>query len=85
MYFNPAKTIGAMVEADLYCAIAAGFSSVVCLACFGAFWFFEEKPGWDFAADLSVFIILGVCMGAVAWSKDWMQRPSFNTGECDWN
>lgn len=70
-----------MVEADTYCLIAAAFSSIVCLACFGSFWFFEERPGWEFAADASVFIFLALAMAGVAWSKDWMQRPSFNTGE----
>lgn len=70
-----------MVEADTYCLVGAAFSSIVCLACFGSYWFFEERPGWEFAADTSVFIILATSMGAVAWSKNWMSRPSYNTGE----
>lgn len=70
-----------MVEADTYCLVAAAFSSVVCLVCFGSFWFFEERPGgWYFSADASVFLTLALAMGIVAWTKNWMQRPSYNTG-----
>ncbi|KAG8906930.1 hypothetical protein FRB99_005704 [Tulasnella sp. 403] len=79
VYFNPAKTIGAMFEADTYCLVAAVFSSVVCLTSMGLFWLFEDMKGMEFFADSSVFLCIGVAMSAVAWAKLWMERPSFNT------
>ncbi|KAG8971620.1 hypothetical protein FRB90_010436, partial [Tulasnella sp. 427] len=79
VYFNPAKTIGSMIEADIYCLVAALFSSTVCLIAFGLFWFFEEKPGLEIVAGTSVFLCIGLAMTAVAWFKVWMERPSFNT------
>ncbi|KAG8935418.1 hypothetical protein FRC01_000025 [Tulasnella sp. 417] len=79
VYFNPAKTIGSMLEADIYCLVAALFSSAVCLAAFGLFWFFEEKPGLEIVAGTSVFLCIGLAMTGVAWAKVWMERPSFNT------
>lgn len=69
-----------MFEADTYCLVAAAFSSVVCLVSFALFWFFEERPGLELVADASVFLVLGLAMTAVAWSKNWMERASFNTG-----
>lgn len=70
-----------MLEADIYCLVAAAFSSAVCLAAFGLFWFFEEKPGLEIIAGTSVFLCIGLAMTGVAWAKVWMERPSFNTGE----
>lgn len=80
VYYNPAKTIGAMFEADLYCIVGAVFSSIVCLISMGLFWFFEQKPGLAVVANVSLFLCIGIAMSLVAWSKIWMERPSFNTG-----
>src|SRR5690242_16051119 len=52
VYFNPAKTLGGMMEADIYCIGGAAFAAVVTLLSMDSFWFFELKPGWEWLADL---------------------------------
>jgi hypothetical protein len=81
VYFNPAKTMGAMVEADLYCFVGLVYSAFVCLASMTMFWWLETKPGWEWLADILVIVWIGVSMSVVAWMKVWMASPSFNTGK----
>ncbi|KAG9036609.1 hypothetical protein FRB95_008443 [Tulasnella sp. JGI-2019a] len=78
VYYNPAKTIGGMMEADKYCLLGAVYSSIVCLVSMGLFWLLEDQPGLEFWADTSVFITVGIAMTLVAWAKLSMERPSFN-------
>ncbi|KAG8970045.1 hypothetical protein FRC03_011844 [Tulasnella sp. 419] len=78
VYFNPAKTIGAMLEADSYCLVAAVYSAVVSLTAMSLFWFFEQRPGLEWLADTCVFLCVGLGMTGVAWSKMWMSKASFN-------
>ncbi|KAJ7467034.1 Fusaric acid resistance protein-like-domain-containing protein [Mycena latifolia] len=79
VYFNPAKTMGGMVEADLYCFMGLMFSAFVCLSSMTMFWWLETKPGWEWLADILVIVWIGVSMSIVAWMKVWMASPSFNT------
>ncbi|KAJ7782513.1 Fusaric acid resistance protein-like-domain-containing protein [Mycena maculata] len=79
VYFNPAKTMGAMIEADLYCFMGLVYSAFVCLASMTMFWWLETKPGWEWLADILVIVWIGVSMSVVAWMKVWMASPSFNT------
>ncbi|KAJ7678692.1 Fusaric acid resistance protein-like-domain-containing protein [Mycena rosella] len=79
VYFNPAKTMGSMVEADLYCFIGLVYSAFVCLSSMTMFWWLETQPGWEWLADILVIIWIGVSMSVVAWMKVWMASPSFNT------
>ncbi|KAF7325068.1 ArAE-2 domain-containing protein [Mycena kentingensis (nom. inval.)] len=79
VYFNPAKSMGAMVEADLFCLMGVVFSGFLCLSSMGLFWWLEQKPGWEWLADFLVIALLGVGMSVVAWMKVWMANPSFNT------
>ncbi|KAJ7933967.1 hypothetical protein B0H13DRAFT_2227384 [Mycena leptocephala] len=80
VYFNPAKTMGGMVEADLYCFMGLMYSAFVCLSSMTMFWWLETKPGWEWLADFLVIVWIGVSMSVVAWMKVWMASPSFNTG-----
>ncbi|KAJ6456388.1 Fusaric acid resistance protein-like-domain-containing protein [Mycena sanguinolenta] len=79
VYFNPAKTMGGMVEADLYCFVGLVYSAFVCLSSMSMFWWLETKPGWEWLADILVIVWIGVSMSVVAWMKVWMASPSFNT------
>lgn len=72
MYFNPAKTRGAMFEADLFCSFGLLYSSFVCLASMGTFWWLELKPGWEWLGDVTVILWIGVSMSIVAWMKVYM-------------
>ncbi|KAF8143351.1 hypothetical protein K438DRAFT_1876211 [Mycena galopus ATCC 62051] len=79
VYFNPAKTMGGMVEADMYCFVGLVYSAFVCLSSMTMFWWLETKPGWEWLADILVIAWIGVSMSIVAWMKVWMASPSFNT------
>ena len=72
VYFNPAKTIGAMIEADLYVLLGLVYTSVISLAAMAMYWFFELKPGWEWLADLIVISWIGMSMSVIAFLKVWM-------------
>ncbi|KAH8116610.1 Fusaric acid resistance protein-like-domain-containing protein [Phellopilus nigrolimitatus] len=79
VYFNPAKTYGAMLEADLFCLFGLAWAAFVGLGSMGMFWWIDVKPGWEWLADLVVIVWIGLGMTAVAWMKVWMAKPTFNT------
>ncbi|TCD61379.1 hypothetical protein EIP91_008533 [Steccherinum ochraceum] len=79
VYFNPAKTMGGMLEADLFCFLGLMYVAFVSLASMSFFWFFEVHPGWEWAADFFVLFWVGLAMSGVAWLKVWMAKPTFNT------
>ncbi|KAI9437537.1 Fusaric acid resistance protein-like-domain-containing protein [Lactarius indigo] len=66
VYYNPAKTIGGMLEADIYCG-----------ACTPT-WALEPHAGWEWLADSLVLIWIFVGMSLVAWFKLWIAKPTFN-------
>lgn len=72
MYFNPAKTIGAMIEADLFVLMGLVYTTIVSLGAMAMYWFFELKPGWEWLADLVVLTWIGLSMSVIAFLKVWM-------------
>ncbi|CDO69695.1 hypothetical protein BN946_scf184851.g83 [Trametes cinnabarina] len=79
VYFNPAKTLGGMVEADVFCMMGLLFATVVSLSSMSVYWFFELQPGLEWLADVLVLLMIGLGMSVVAWMKVWMAKPTFNT------
>ncbi|EKM80929.1 hypothetical protein AGABI1DRAFT_56115 [Agaricus bisporus var. burnettii JB137-S8] len=79
VYYNPAKTVGAMIEADLFCLMGIAYAVLVCGASMSMFWWFEQRPGWEFFGDMTAILWVGVSMSVVAWMKIWMASPTFNT------
>lgn len=79
VYFNPAKTNGGMIEADVFCLVGLLYSAFVCLSSMSLFWWLELQPGWEWLGDLVAIVWIGVSMSGVAWAKVWMASPSFNT------
>ncbi|KAH9949028.1 Fusaric acid resistance protein-like-domain-containing protein [Amylocystis lapponica] len=79
VYYNPAKTLGGMVEADIFCTMGLLFAAFVSLSSMSMFWFFEVQPGWEWLADVLVLLWIGLGMSGVAWMKVWMGKPTFNT------
>jgi len=71
-YFNPAKTVGGMIEADIFCLIGFLYSAFVCLSSMTMFWWLESMPGWEWLGDLVAVLWVGVSMSIVAWFKVWM-------------
>jgi len=72
VYFNPAKTKGGMIEADVFCLVGLLYSAFVCLSSMSLFWWLELQPGWEWLGDLVAIVWIGVSMSAVAWAKVWM-------------
>lgn len=81
VYFNPAKTVGGMLEADTFCLMGLFYAAFVSLSSMGMYWFFEVRSGWEWLADSLVILWIGIGMSAVAWTKLWMAKPAFNPGK----
>ncbi|KAK0240849.1 hypothetical protein EDD85DRAFT_816543 [Armillaria nabsnona] len=79
VYYNPAKTMGGMIEADTFCIFGLFYAAFVSLATMSLFWWLEVKPGWEWLADTFVILWVGVSMSILAWLKVWMANPQFNT------
>ncbi|PFH46390.1 hypothetical protein AMATHDRAFT_155264 [Amanita thiersii Skay4041] len=79
VYYNPAKTVGGMVEADFFCFLGLLYSSTVCLVSMTLFWWLESKPGWEWLGNAIAVAWVGVSVSIMAWLKVWMASPSFNT------
>jgi hypothetical protein len=72
VYYNPAKTVGGMLEADLFCIFGLLYASVVCLSFMSLFWWLELQPGWEWLGNVIAITWIGVSMSVVAWMKAWM-------------
>ncbi|KAG6862245.1 hypothetical protein C0995_002176 [Termitomyces sp. Mi166 len=79
VYYNPAKTKGGMIEANLFCLMGLFYAAFVCLSSMNMFWWLELSPGWEWLGDLVAILWFGVSMSIVSWFKVWMSNPSFNT------
>lgn len=81
MYYNPAKTLGGMIEADIYCIMGLGFASFISLGSMYTYRALESYAGWKWLADALALIWIGVGMSLVAWFKLWIAKPTFNPGQ----
>ncbi|KAE9403103.1 hypothetical protein BT96DRAFT_990562 [Gymnopus androsaceus JB14] len=79
VYFNPAKTMGGMIEADFYCIFGVVYSAFICLSSMTMFWWLDVQPGWEWLADVLAITWVGVGMSFLAWMKVYMANPQFNT------
>ncbi|KAL4073766.1 Fusaric acid resistance protein-like-domain-containing protein [Scleroderma citrinum] len=80
VYYNPAKTIGGMVEADAFCFVAWLYSAFVCLTGMSLFWWLDDQPGWDEIEDFVPILWVGLSIWGLSWMKVWMSKPTFNSG-----
>jgi hypothetical protein len=80
VYYNPAKTMGGMMEADSYCSIAFLYAAFVCLGSMSMFWYLEVRPGWEWLGDALAILWVGVSMWGLTWMRAWMTKPTFNSG-----
>ncbi|KAI9447166.1 Fusaric acid resistance protein-like-domain-containing protein [Russula earlei] len=78
VYYNPAKTLGGMMEADIYCIMGLAFASFISLGSMRMYRELEPHAGWEWLADALVLIWVGVGMSLVAWFKLWIAKPTFN-------
>lgn len=81
--------MGNMILSTRYCAILATMAALVSLLSFGIIRFFDffspsNGDNWDWTSELGDWTVCIVCvggaMGALAWLKQWVNNPSFNTG-----
>ena len=72
MYFHPAKSVGAMIEADLFCVFGLLYSAAVCLVSMFIFQWIDTKPGWEGMGEFLVIVWIGITMSGLAWMKVWM-------------
>lgn len=61
-----------MIEADLFCLFGVVYAWTVCLVSMSMFWFFEVRPGWEWAADVVAITWIAVSISILAWLKLWM-------------
>ncbi|KAF5374581.1 hypothetical protein D9757_010158 [Collybiopsis confluens] len=79
VYFNPAKSMGGMIEADFFCLFGILYSAFICLSSMTVFWWLDVQPGWEWLADALAVVWVGVGMSFLAWMKVYMANPQFNT------
>lgn len=79
VYFNPAKTAGGMIEADLFCLFGLLWAAFISLGSMTMFWYFEVRKGYEWLADVLAILWVGIGMSIVAWMKVWVAKPAFNT------
>lgn len=84
--FHPGRSIGSMILASKYCIILATLAALTCLGAIATLATFdrlfpdEGTLGFE-AGDLIVGVFwIGGSMGGLAWLKQWVNNPSFNTG-----
>jgi hypothetical protein len=90
--FNPAKTVGNMFLATRFCVLLAILATVVSLLSMGTlhlFDYFSPYNGdkWDWISEMGDWVVcvlwIGGSMGGLAWSKVWVNNPSFNSGRSE--
>lgn len=75
-----------MILADKYCAILATASatvSILSMLTLKIFDYYYPKPGtFGFEAGnlVVLFVLIGPALGALAWTKQWVNNPGYNTG-----
>ncbi|KDN43429.1 hypothetical protein K437DRAFT_225605 [Tilletiaria anomala UBC 951] len=79
VYFHPAKTLGAMLEADMYALVGFVYSLLLTTLSMLTAVFLHNLDLALLSNFLIVSIFLGGGMGFMAWAKVRMASPSFNT------
>ena len=82
MYYNPAKTVGGMFEADSFCLVAWLYSALMSLSGLSLFWWLDVQPGFELLADFVLITWVGLTIWGLTWMKVWMAKPTFNSGKC---
>ncbi|EPQ26564.1 uncharacterized protein PFL1_05886 [Pseudozyma flocculosa PF-1] len=79
VYFHPAKTLGAMVEADFFALIAFVFSVALGFSSMAVAVFLHDADMLFVSDILSVLVFLGIGMALVGYAKVKVAKPQFNT------
>lgn len=85
VYFHPARSIGSMTLADKYCLFLAALSASVCALAMATISICDRYlPTQQFLqlrlGEMLVLVVwIGAALGGLAWTKQWMNNPSYNT------
>ena len=79
VYFHPAKTLGAMLEADVFAVGAFVFSVVLGFTSMAIAVFLHEAELLFVSDIMSVLVFLGFGMALVGYAKVKVNKPQFNT------
>ncbi|KAJ9091755.1 hypothetical protein QFC19_008965 [Naganishia cerealis] len=83
--FHPGRSIGSMFLASKYCIVLALLAALFSLASIFTLQlfdhFFPKEGTWGFqVGDVTVLVLwIGSSMAGLAWLKQWVNNPSFNT------
>ncbi|KIY46782.1 hypothetical protein FISHEDRAFT_46580, partial [Fistulina hepatica ATCC 64428] len=82
VYFNPAKTIGGMIEADIFCLFGLAYASIISLSGMSLFRWLENLAqeghildGCQWIGDVVAIFWVAAAIGVIAWLKLWMVLP----------
>ena len=78
-YYNPAKTLGSMFEADIFMLWASSFALIACLGTMGSAYILEDAGHHKTSHLVVVWIWLVGAMGLVAWMKAKMSNAQFGS------
>jgi hypothetical protein len=82
VYYNPAKSLGTMLEADVYCLVVATIAAVVSLAAVGTLKA-ADSVGTSWGRDCGDWTALlfwfGGSLSVLAWLKVRLGKQSFNS------
>ena len=78
-YYNPAKTLGSMFEADIFMLWASSFALFACLGTMGSAYILEDAGHHKTSHLVVVWIWLVGAMGLVAWMKAKMSNAQFGS------
>ncbi|KAE8270183.1 hypothetical protein A4X09_0g2142 [Tilletia walkeri] len=79
VYFHPAKTLGAMLEADIFALLAFLYSVALGVSSMAMAVWLHDAGHPVLSNVISVLLFLGVGMALVGYSKITMGKPTFNT------
>lgn len=82
VYYNPAKSLGTMLEADIFCFIVAAIAAFVSLAAVGTLRMadtFNKSWDRDFGDWTALFFWFGGTLSVLAWLKVRLGKQSFNS------
>lgn len=79
-----------MFLATRFCIVLAALAATVSLLAMGTLHFFDhfspsQGSNWDWISELGDWVVcvlwIGGSMALLAWSKVWVNNPSFNSGQ----
>jgi hypothetical protein len=85
--FHPARSAGGMILASKYCMILASLAAFFCglsiltQAAFDTYIPSTDVWVFEFGDMVVLFVWVLLAMGGLAWLKQWVNNPSFNTGQ----